>query len=452
LKKYLFFILCVFITATFLCSVGLANANPENIRIYDKGIAILENATYSLSYEKPEEKYANTFIVIRNCDEVIIDGITIVQNNPNYLAEFSILIEDCKKVTVKNSIFKGTCRYHLRIEGCEEVFIENIKITGFDYGAEGLRCGGGIWVNNGESRPDGSSGLWSLHPKNLLSLTIRNCIISNNLTTDVPRNLDGILIHSASNALLSGCIFENWLAGDAALDVSHRRIDNEYTNKHFTIQQCVFRNNKHVKSAGSSNISNTIQWVNNIYTDTKIGSYHEGWKEQRTYESYMFTEPTFGFWRNWSSLEGLVQIRGCLLHVAKGTLTEMYKLSAIASADALNFIQPNYNIYSLQAEPKFWLTKQVEAEEVAFPLYIGWAAWQASGRDKDSILLIRSGEVVVKTKNGFTYPIYTGTTKPNKTVIENPPLLDFFGNARNDFCYGAVCPGLEPVEQFMAVP
>lgn len=435
LIKIYYSFLCFFL----IFSIAYAGDINEKVRIVNQPFVSLKHTNYHLAFEKPQSKYENTFMVIRSCGEVVIDGITIIQKGSNFLAYHSILIEDCKKVTVKNSVFKGTCFYHLRIEGCEDVLVDNVEISGLDYGRKGTRCGGGIWINNGESRSNGKKGLWSENPFNLKRLIIRNCKLKNSLTSDKVQNLDGILIHSPSNGYMTDCIFENWLAGDAALDISHRRTDKEYTNKFFRVQRCAFKNNKHVKSTGKSNVSNSIIWINNIYSDTKIGSYHQGWHDRRYFESYLFNSTTSGFWRNWSNLGGIVQIRGCLLHVKNGTIFEMYKLSIRASTDAHKFIQPDFNIYSLQKKPKFWLNRHGSIEPKPINQITTFRSWRSIGKDSRSKLLLNSSKVIVVSKKGFEYPLYElllDTSIPNIDIDVNE---DFFGNPRDKFCYGAVC-------------
>lgn len=439
MKKYIITLLFFIFIFNILSSVSYGANNP--IRISNQKDVTITNETFSLTYDKNGGKYENSFIVIRNCENVIIDNIEIIQNNPDFLATYSIIIEDCKKVTIRNSTFKGTCLYHIRIEGCEEILIENVTITGLDYGDKGIRSGGGIWINNGATSST-DDGLWSRNPLNLLNLVIRDCKISNNFASDKNRNLDGILIHSASNGTISNCIFENWLAGDAALDISHRRTDNDYTNKHFTIKNCIFKNNKHVKAVGRSNQSNSIQWENNLYIDTIIGNYHIGWKDQRIFESYLFTKPTFGFWRNWERQKGKVGIHGGLLHVEKGTLSDIYKLSYKAGDDALNYLHMDHNIYSFQDEPNRFLSKQFYNKPHTFPLYNDWASWQSEKRDNNSKFLIESSSISVLSQNGYRYPVYTGSINNENIVlpVKRQPATDFLGIPRSKFCYGAVCP------------
>lgn len=418
---------------------------PTQTIFSNKKKVFLSNQTYNLFWDKPGEKYENSFIVIRDCDEVVIDGINIFQNNFDYLATYSILIEDCKKVVVKNSAFMGTCLYHLRIEGCEEVLIDNVRISGLDYGGKGVRCGGGIWINNGVQGADNGKLLWSKNPKNLQQLTIRNCLIQNNLTTDKERNSDGILIHSASNGTLTDCIFENWLAGDAALDVSHRRVDEAYTNKHFLIERNIFKNNKHVKTVGGSNASNSIVWINNLYSDTMIGSYHQGWSVKRFYESFLFSNSTFGFWRNWSGLDGPVEIKGCLLHVKRGFITEMFKLSDKNAPAAHERILTDSNIYSMPKEPTFWLRHYATRDNKSISEIVDWPSWRQNGRDENSLLLIDSGDVVVRQWKDMEYPVYLGSAAARSSPAAEYAPQDFFGKIRGNACYGAVCP--QPASQ-----
>ena len=421
--------------ATTLDPICLVNPTPR--KFIDKKRVIIADKCFHIDWQKLGKKYQNSFIVIRNCEEVVIDNLHITQLNADYLAEFTIIIEDCKKVTVNNSSFKGTCNYHLRIEGCAMVTIENITIAGLDYGAKGVRCGGGIWINNGATSA-GGNGIWSPNPKNLENLTIRNCTIKNNLASDRNRNIDGILIHSASNGTLSNCHFSNWLKGDAALDVSHRRTDLPYSNKSFTIEKCVFVHNKHVKSTGNSVASNSIEWINNIYNDTQIGNYHQGWKDFRLFESYFFSGSTFGFWRNWAELKGSIQIKGCLFHLQAGAISEMYKLSDMADLKDADHIQPDFNLYSMPQPPAAWLRKYSSNESSPAVIYNNWQTWQASGKDRHSLLLIDSKLVRAHKDKDKFIPIFNGLNLMPREWKMPIPLEDFYGNPRRLFRYGAV--------------
>jgi hypothetical protein len=139
------------------------------ITISDKQSVKLEHIALKIKWQGKYDKYGTTYIFIKNCHEVNIDDVHVVQLDPDYRASCSIRIEDCDLVKVKNSSFHGTCQSHLRIEGCREVIVDSIEIAGEDYGRAGVRCGAGIFLNNGEDGP----GKYPNNPTGFFSPTPR---------------------------------------------------------------------------------------------------------------------------------------------------------------------------------------------------------------------------------------------------------------------------------------
>lgn len=450
-----------------------ASSNIKNItisgdadlkRFYNLKNVIIKNQTYHLRFEEQAEKFQTTFIHIKNCNNVIIENLKIIQLDPDYRAYHSVLIEDCDNVTVKNSLFSGTCNFHLRSEGCKNIFLDGIVVKGYDYGELGIRCGGGIWINNGNPTSKNRSGLWSPNPKDLKSLIIQNCFIHDNLSEDKSRNNDGILIHSAGNGFLFNNRFERWLKGDSALDISHRRSDDSYKEKTFIVERNFFFNNKHVKSVGTSDVSNSIIWRNNIYIDTRLGNYHQNWRDLRVCETFIFTKKDFGFWRNWGRLRGPVVIEQCLFFLKQGQISSMFKLDNINGMGAMAFLHLNKNVYYMPKKPGSWLVSEKKDGSHAFAIR-GWREWQQRGFDHQSIFTQNLKDFTWRQKDGINYIVWDSSndrhdlcvspsgelhhptselekTAEKETVFDlkvESPQKDFFGLPRNDCCIGAVC-------------
>jgi hypothetical protein len=433
-------------------------------RFYNLAQIAIRDQAYSLNFSEPTDKLKSTFIHIKNCGNVIIENLRVLQFDPDYRAYHSVLIEDCDNVSVKDSYFAGTCNYHLRIEGCRNIFLDGVEVAGYDYGKLGLRSGGGVWINNGSYTKTNMSGLWSPNPRDLETLIIQNCFVHDNLAEDKSRNNDGILIHSAGNGFLFNNRFERWVKGDSALDVSHRRSDDSYKEKTLRIERNLFVHNKHVKSVGMSDVSNSIIWMNNIYIDTKLGNYHQNWRDIRVWETYIFTKKDFGFWRNWGRLSGPVMIEQCLFFLKRGWISCMFKLDSINGIGAMSFLHPDRNVYYMPKPPGFWLVSENRDGSVSFGI-MGWREWQKRGFDQQSQLTqddkaFTWGQkyginyVVLRNfdkRDGLCYPSQAtrpGVERKRRDVREKKPSLnyclatppkDFFGRLREDCCLGAVC-------------
>ena len=73
------------------------------------------------------DKRATTLFRIVNCEEVIIENLAIIQDDPDYRGYGTIIIEGADRVVIRNLHLAGTVHsYHLRLEGCGEVFIDNV--------------------------------------------------------------------------------------------------------------------------------------------------------------------------------------------------------------------------------------------------------------------------------------------------------------------------------------
>lgn len=344
---------------------------------YNESKIHLKDIALQVHWKKPYEKYGNTLFLIRGCDQVIVENVAITQLDPDYRASHSIFVEDCKQVIIRNCYFSGTSgSYHVRIEGCEEVFIDNVEISGFDYGENGVRCGGGIFVNNGDSKAGGNRGMVSPNPKDMKWCVIQNCYIHDNLATDKRRNQDGILIHSASDGIVFNCYFENWKEGDASLDVSHRRADELYRNHIFRVERNIFDNADRVKTPGNSHPSCKLFFANNLYINTFIGDYHRGWDVHHVNETYIFEKGGFSFFRLWGMSNGSTHFRNCLLYVEPPGLHNVYFQGENGRPNEYRLLRPDFLVY-IMPKPLCWLGGQGQK-------ITAWEDWQNDERDRNS--------------------------------------------------------------------
>jgi hypothetical protein len=342
----------------------------------------LKNIRIDVRWKNPYHKYRNTLYLIRNCDRVIVDNVHIKQLDSDYRASSSIFIEDCKEVVIKDSYLAGTTNnYHIRIEGCETVLIDNVEIEGLDYFEKGIRCGGGIFVNNGDPKMGGKRGMLSPSPKDLKWCVIQNSYIHNNLASDKKRNQDGILVHSAADGLIFNCYFENWQHGDAAIDVSHRRSDKNYRNHFFRVERNVFDNCDKVKTPGISHKSNNIFFANNVYINTIIGDYHNGWDVYHVHETFLFNSlrKRSVFYSIWTLNNGFSYIRNSLVYVSGDALKHIYYQGKSAISKNYNFLRPDFMVY-IMLSPSSWLKgREIEIKN--------WESWKNETRDYNSYFI-----------------------------------------------------------------
>ena len=255
--------------------------DTDKIIITDQKSVQLSDYQGAISWETGSAKYDTTFILIRNCDEVVLSNIHLLQRDSDYRASHTIIVEDCNYVELKDSSFHGAVLlYHVRMEGNKLVLIDNVEVSGYDYGSDVIRTGGGIWIENGDEGRGGIGvdSMRSPNPNNLEWFQITNSFFHDHRSNPENRNQDGILIHSGSNGLVYNNLFLNWIERDAVFDVSHRRWqDDMYTDKTIRIEKNIFKNNHYVKSPGRSILQNSIYYTNNIFENTSFACYHHGY-------------------------------------------------------------------------------------------------------------------------------------------------------------------------------
>jgi len=330
-------------------------------------------------------KYATSLFHVRNCEQVLIEDMAIVQLDGDYRASHAFVIEGCGDVIVRNVYISGaTPKYHLRIEGCERVFIDNVEVCGNDYGESGVRCGSGIMVHNGEGAGDKNFKIYSPDPRELQWCVIQNCYVHDYLAIDKRRNQDGIIVTSARAGILFNCYVENWKQSDAALDISHRRRDPGYTNNVFRVERCVFKNNNMIKTSGGlSNPDNSIVFCNNVFINTWNGCYHDGYANYWLHNTHVVTPAGKAriFWKLWGISAGATSVfRNNLLHVYDAPLEAVFYATSKRPIPARDSIKSDYFLH-LMPKPKSWIggTKK--------EIWTGaLAQWREGGQDAHSVL------------------------------------------------------------------
>jgi len=355
--------------------------NTVRKSFHGQKIVELKDIALRVKWSEPYHKYSNTLFHIRDCEKVVIENLSILQADHDYRAAHTILIENCDTVVIRNSFLAGTVQqYHIRIEGCRKVFLDNIEVSGHDYGSKGVRSGGGIWVDNGAESEDHPDGMRSANARELEFCVIQNCYIHDNLAVDKRRNQDGILIHSASNGVVFNCFFENWKSGDAALDVSHRRSRGSYRGRIFRVERNVFKNNSRIKTVGTGSSGNKVLYANNLYLNSLFIDYHQFWDAHHVNETFIFDGgyEQDAFFKLWGLKGGATYFRNCLLHSTSENLNTMFLQGTTTWPDQYQFILPDFFVYLMEA-PSFWVRGQKQTIKAL-------SEWRAGGRDINSVL------------------------------------------------------------------
>jgi len=354
----------------------VVNGHDTRIVIQDEQSVDLKDIRAAISWDSGPDKYGTTYIHIRNCEEVVVENVHLLQADQDYLASHTLFIEDCGKVILRDSSFHGSVeRHHVRMEGNAEVIIDNVEISGYDYGNGIIRTGGGIRIENGdESR--GGVGLASIsspNPRELEWLQITNCHIRDNLSNPQRLKHDGILIHSGGNSLIYNNLFENWQELDAAFDTSHRRWqDNNYVNKTIHIEKNRFINNQRIKMPGRSVADNSIVFYKNYFENSGLYDYHIGY-------NVIFRENLFDGVFD-STMLTLWQINGPMLFERNNFIFEdlhmFIREGGAADPDAHTHVNLRDNIYFLGNVSTWLMGNQVQAYT--------WEEWQNVGLDTGS--------------------------------------------------------------------
>ena len=113
--------------------ISFKEANGEDVRQYfdEQEKVHLKDLHYKVKWNQKNNKSKTTLILIENVNEVILENISILNTDPDYKAYDSIRVEGADRVIIRNLYLAGTVQsYHLRLEGCGEILIENVEIAG----------------------------------------------------------------------------------------------------------------------------------------------------------------------------------------------------------------------------------------------------------------------------------------------------------------------------------
>ncbi len=393
----------------------------------------LKNIAFKIKWKHGYDKYNNTLFLIRGYEKVIIENIAIIQLDSDYRASHGILLEDCNEVIIKNCYFSGTNNnYHLRIEGCKRVFIDGIEIAGYDYGELGVRCGGGILINNGDPKMGGKYGMVSPNPMDMQWCVVQDCYIHGAEATDIKRNQDGINIQSAADGIVFNCYFEKWKVNDAALDVSHRRTDTEYKNHIFRIERNKFIDCKTVKTPGTSDRTCNIVFANNVYQNTYLTDYHRG-----GWDVYHINE-TFSYDRNYKAsifykTYGLGSGKSLFFNCVVASEKKLYTLffwSGKAGLQDISTLNIDYCIY-IMPDPTYWV--QSKEKKVTITNFNIWK--KTTKNDTHSRKIRLNSPLGNQERCGFVLPnIGVGRIASEIFICSSNPALrvkrDFNGTLR----------------------
>ncbi len=391
-----------------------------------------------VTWESPEcNKYRHALYYFRNCEHIVIEDMAVIQNNPDWRASSTFFFESCGTVEIRDCYLAGTSQKpFIRVEGCEEYFIDRVELSGIDFGGEteGYRCAQGIFVNNGAGI-DPETGkmrhLWAPNPRELRFGVIQNCYFHDYDLTDPVYNHDAIAFHAPSDGIVFNCWFENWEA-DSALDDSHRRNDAAYQDHLHRIERCVFKDCHRVKTNGAEGSpSCALLWCNNLYIDSSLTDYHVGWENWRVHETYVFTRGK-GYFHVMHYRDGLKLFRNCLMH-SSVRQSDIYESMGDTPDQDIHELDPDYLMY-LMPEPRRWLYPRTDNT----PTIETWEQWRAEGFDQHSTLADLDPRFVDADAGDYRLlpdspAVGAGTGETLSPTDVRPAVThDFFGNPRPD--------------------
>lgn len=388
-----------------------------------------------VTWQDPEcNKYRHTLYYFRNCERVIIEDMAVIQNHDDWRAASTFFFESCGRVEIRNCYLAGTCeKPFIRLDGCEEYFIDRVEIAGIDFG-DGYRCAQGIHVNNGAGLDPETGRQRYIYDENARDLTfgvIQNCYFHDYALTDPVFNHDAIGFHAPADGIVFNCWFENWEA-DSALDDSHRRNDATYQDHLHRIERCVFRNCHRVKTNGAvGSASCSLLWCNNLYIDSSLTDYHVGWENWRVHETYVFTRNR-GYFHVMHYREGPTYFRNCLL-ASPVSLSDMYESMGDTPNQDIRLLRPDFFMY-LMPEPVRWLSARTDNT----PQIDTWGQWREAGFDANSTLADTDPRFVDADAGDYRLlpdSPAAGAGGPetlSPTDLRPAVTHDFFGNPRPD--------------------
>lgn len=402
-----------------LSDIQFQDVIGENVRAEWRGQPVVHISDLHLRVnwnQSTASKFGTTLFYIEDAEEVIIENLSIISNDPDFRQYHTIFIEGAQRVVIRNLYLAGTVRmYHIRLEGCGEILIDRVEIAGIDYSNNGRhRLGGGIWINNGEDLP-GQPPLGAKNPKSPGWQIVQNSYFHDFTEDDgIFRNQDALLVHSASDGILFNCVVQNWLrpAAESSFDLSFRRSEPEFQNRFFRVERNIIENATFYKCVGSAQGANTLFYANNLFVNSTYADYHSGDSESIfEFNTYVFDSgllpPDVGgldtsgarvYTRLWSYAAPTFLFNS-LIFKADGPFFMFYQ-NTTPPLDKYLFFKPNHNIYSVEGISHSWLMAQ--GQGVLFPTLASWRL--ATSQDLQSALIPADPFIFTDYENGDFRP------------------------------------------------
>jgi hypothetical protein len=428
----------------------------------DQESAVIKDVALEITWDVSESSNYNTsFIYINNVEDITIENLYIKQMNDEQLGSYTIVINDCGKLHIKNVYISGPIRKsHISVDDCEEVLIENVELAGKAIehdGNEYYIMGGGISIDFGSK---GSQPL--REPK---WLVMQNIYIHDFNFTEIDgdRNHDAIAIRSPGDGILFNTYIENWrLSGindqgydvsGSGMDIGHARweLGSDYTNKLFRVERNVLVNSPSNKTAAYDWESNSLFFANNIYYNSSLLSYSCKTPIYQIHETH-YIDADFAANEVWKSTgctlagDGIphaqVYRENSLVVATDSVLEKFVTLSGglSSSLDGDNILNYDHNTYLFNADPIAWQNSLLEEEDPGIPYLMSWSDWQANGQDVNSTYNKTSDDCFKDAANGDFSLLSTCEAKNNgsnnyKNLIDydgTKVMQDFNGNERDE--------------------
>lgn len=379
---------------------------------------IIRDQAWDLDWTGQENDwYGTNFIHVRNVATVVLDNVAIRQTTPGYdSADDTVRIQGCQTAIIKNSYFAGPTRgAHLRIDNCERVIIMNNEIAGIDFDPdddrEYFQNGAGIVVTNDPDYGlDAETGLSTVN-----YAPPRRWVIQNNYIHDYtdpgapnvlgPRNQDAVAVVSPPDGVFFNNVVENWRsrdpeagetlesAIDACYDLAYETDDPAFSNKVFRTERNIFNANENCKTTQSSaNPTNTLLIVNNIYINTYLRDYHQGYDVYHIHNTYYFDEAFHQdtFLRLSQADLGRSHFYNNLIYSTGSTYWNTYNLNKFCFespgviGECARAVMGDFNVYRIAIadyEGLPWWVYGNEEDKIE-----EFAVWQSLGKDLNSLL------------------------------------------------------------------
>ena len=420
-------------------------------------IVHLKDLYLSVHWNRDEaDKDETTLFRIVDAKEVVIENLWIINSDPDYRAYHDILVEGADRVIVRNLYLAGTVNScHLRLEGCRDIFIDNVEIAGVDYEGHGrTRTGGGIWINNGLTGKAGinGTGLWTEYARKPGWQIVQNCYFHGGIESDGGkwRNQDALLIHTPGDGLVFNCVVENWFhpVMDGGFDISFRRMEPEYQNRFFRIERNILRNTPlGVKTPAQSLGPSVLFYANNLFINSQLADYHKHADNDVYYvhNTYIYDldkappdlrkdakRGASGYANLWNYGAATVLNNSLLYKSGENSFT-FYDANSMNTPDKYLHFKPDYNIYAIRPDRAVWL--RTAADGVKFRSLDQWRA--GTSTDEHS-LLVEPESVPFANYQGNDYRLFSnpweGVVTESYLDPEDTRMTvnrDFYGHLRS---------------------